>query len=849
MKTSQNLKKKNENITHILAMPIQLCYCDYESSPLHWHPELELFFVLDGTASVHVEHEVFTVVPEDIFLINANDSHSVDGVNAKMLSLRFRMDGLPFSIEKTARRFNLNSSGKTASSKYNYIRHLIAQFVRSNLNGEHVYKSLSIVYALYSHLTDNFLAPPLSAVSSSRRNRERTVAIMQYMEEHYREGLTLTDVAGHFGLSAPYLTSFFEKNTGKTFLTYYNEIRLTHAVDMLLTTKEPIGEIALSNGFSDSRSFLTVFKKKYGTLPSVYRREHAYADAESRHPQDSPGESLFLDQHAIRLAQGFPNLMKYQRRIGADPTELSIASDYIKYIDAGSLSFASDGVGLTHNYHRMLCVGSARQFLYREVQDMLIRAQKEIGYSYVKFHGILSDEMMVYTEKDGQAVHSYALIDKVFDFLISVHIRPLVELAFMPVALAEDPNRLVDFYHFNTSPPKDMNKWINLVTDFTRHCVRRYGLQEVRQWMFCVWNEPDDTVTEFSWHDPQRFYDFYCDTYRAVKAVDDRLMFGTPSLLLSLSEENGWAGNFFRYLKTTGCRPDFLNVHYYDNTLFDCDSADRHPKVYTSTENMGASFPMTADPYAFMKFINSLKFLHKKYHMKTIPIYLTEWNLTISHRDLINDTCFKACYLVKNLLENYDRMESFSYWSLTDFIEELQLPEQLFHGGLGLFTYNGIPKSHYNMFCLLGRLQDELIGKGDGYFITRGERKVVMVAYNYEHFSKLFAEGHRTESDRKNRYATFSKMDSAEFTVTLTDLPGEKCLVKEHFINQANGSSYDAWVKMGSQPLDDPKDMELLKQLSQPGLFLHPENITDHKLSLRVQMAPLEVRLIEIDLL
>lgn len=478
MAVQNNQENKNEKLPHITAMPIQLTYYDYESAQLHWHPELELFFVLEGSASVQVEHEIFSVVPEDIFLINANDSHSVDGMNSKMLSLRFCMDSLPFSIEKSERRFHLNSSGKTRSSKYNYIRHLIAQFVRSNLNGEHIYKSLSIVYALYSHLTDNFLAPPLVEISASRRNRERTAAIIQYMEKHYQNGLTLTETAAQFGLSAPYLTSFFEKNTGKTFLTYYNEIRLAHAVHMLLSTKEPISEIAISNGFSDSRSFLTLFKKKYGTLPSVYRREHAYAEpAGNPSGQAFSGESLFLDQRAIQHAQNFPNLMKYQRLIGADPSVLNIADDYTKYIDAGILSFSSDGVALSHNYHRMLCVGSARQLLYREVQDMLIRAQDEIGFSYVKFHGILSDEMMVYTERDGQAVHSFALVDKVFDFLIHVHIRPLVELAFMPVALAEDPKRLIDFYHFNTSPPKDMKKWLALITDFTEHCIRRYGLK------------------------------------------------------------------------------------------------------------------------------------------------------------------------------------------------------------------------------------------------------------------------------------------------------------------------------------------------------------------------------------
>ncbi len=315
--------------------------------------------------------------------------------------------------------------------------------------------------------------------------------------------------------------------------------------------------------------------------------------------------------------------------------------------------------------------------------------------------------------------------------------------------------------------------------------------------MFCVWNEPDETVNEFSWSDRTLFFEFYCQTYKTVKMVDPAFVFDTPSLLLSVTEEKGWTADFFQYVSVQDCLPDFLNIHYYDNSMFESDMRDRSRGEGFSTENMNNSFPLTVDQYAFMKFINQIKLLLKRYHMKSLPIYLTEWNLTISHRDLINDTCFKACYLVKNLLENYDRLESYGYWCLTDFIEELQLPNELFHGGLGMFTHNGIPKAHYNAFRFLNRLGNELMGKGDGYFITQKENR--------------------------------------------------KCLIKERFINQHFDSSYDAWVRMGAQTLTREEDLELLRQQSQPGMYLHQENIEDHLLTLHIQMAPLEVRLIEIE--
>lgn len=266
-----------------------------------------------------------------------------------------------------------------------------------------------------------------------------------------------------------------------------------------------------------------------------------------------------------------------------------------------------------------------------------------------------------------------------------------------------------------------------------------------------------------------------------------------------------------------------------------------------STKNMNESFPLTVNPYAFLEFVNQLKHMLKKHHMKSIPIYLSEWNLTISHRDLINDTCFKACYLIKNLLENYDRLESFGYWCLTDFIEELPLPETLYHGGLGMFTYNGIPKAHFNAFRFLNHLDDTLIGKGDGYFITKGYERITIIVYNYEHYSKLFATGYMMDVSDQNRYAPFTEMNMAQFMVQFSDVHYQKCLIKEMFINQLHGSSYDSWIRMGAQPLTKEEDLEFLRQQSQPGIYLHQENIVNELLTLHIQIAPLEVRLIEIE--
>ena len=150
---------------------------------------------------------------------------------------------------------------------------------------------------------------------------------------------------------------------------------------------------------------------------------------------------------------------------------------------------------------------------------------------------------------------------------------------------------------------------------------------------------------------------------------------------------------------------------------------------------------LSQDPSSFEKFITHLKSRLSANGQDSLPIYLTEWNSTASHSDLMSDTCYKSAYIAKNILENFDSLDSFGYWVLSDFHEEYRLDNNLFHGGLGLFTYNGIKKPGYYAYYLLSKLGKEKIAQGDGYFITRSDNGYQIFLYYYVHFSRLYAVG------------------------------------------------------------------------------------------------------------
>jgi xylan 1,4-beta-xylosidase len=103
----------------------------------------------------------------------------------------------------------------------------------------------------------------------------------------------------------------------------------------------------------------------------------------------------------------------------------------------------------------------------------------------VRAHAIFHDELGVYRELDGEPVHDFAVVDQVYDLLLEIGLRPCVELGFMPRDLASDSDRTVFEYRGIVSPPKDWDRWADLVRALVAHLLDRYG-EQVLGWDFEV---------------------------------------------------------------------------------------------------------------------------------------------------------------------------------------------------------------------------------------------------------------------------------------------------------------------------------------------------------------------------
>lgn len=453
---------------------------------------------------------------------------------------------------------------------------------------------------------------------------------------------------------------------------------------------------------------------------------------------------------------------------------------------------------MTNNKYYQKCItfGRANEGLRADFQAQLIEMQQEIGFEYVRFHGIFHDDMAVYKEIDGKPQLWFGYIDKLFDFLIENGLKPLLELGFVPTELATVPNT-VFWWKANGCPPNDYDKWHYLVKGTIEHLVERYGLEEVKTWYFEVWNEPN--LGSFWRGTQEQYFKLYEVSVDAVKSVCKDLRIGGPSTSGADFRENlGYLKAFIKFCEEKNLPVDFLSAHPYP-TYWPLDTDGNEQMGYMKKE-------------ICTEFIDNMKNIVECSKYKGAEIHLTEWNSSPSPRDLIHDTQFEAPFILYNITQNFNKINSLGYWAFTDVFEENGPGEDEFHGGFGLITNNGIKKPSYWAYYFLSKLGDEIVELSDRHIITKQGDNYQVIIWNYCYYTDEFAKGNRSKLTLTNRDNVFENKEE-KFNISLI-LDGNYTLT-EYTLDKCTSALHN-WVKMGAPKYLSREQIKSLKNESQP---------------------------------
>jgi xylan 1,4-beta-xylosidase len=458
-----------------------------------------------------------------------------------------------------------------------------------------------------------------------------------------------------------------------------------------------------------------------------------------------------------------------------------------------SIDASAPGKPFPHFWEQMFGSGRAILSLRQSYRDDLAAVKQVADFKYVRFHAILHDEVGVYNEDEhGNALYNFAYVDQIYDGLLQNGVRPVVEISFMPKKLAANPDALHPFwYKPNVSPPKSYEKWDDLMRHFAQHLVDRYGIEEVSQWYFEVWNEPN---IDFWGGVPRQksYFELYDHTALAIKSVSPKLRVGGPATAAA-----AWVDDFLKHVSAKNIPVDFVSTHgYADDSVEDLFHTDEK---------------IAMDDRVCLA-VAKVRGQIKASSLPQLPLFWTEWSVPGMME--ARDTPFVGPALANTIRQCDGQVDMLSFWTFSDVFEENGPIEKPFEGHFGLRAEGGLNKPGYYDSGLLHQLgQQRIPNDSQDVIVTRlQDGSLAIVVWNL-----VDPDQH---GDEKTMELTFTGV-RADAAITLRR------------VDDNHGNILKAYSALGSPRYPTPAQV---KEMNRASALTPPEQakLKEGKLTLQV---------------
>lgn len=813
-----------EIVKYSEGFPPKLIVHSVDGFKTHWHNEMEILLVLEGSVELRLGDRQYRLKQDDIILINGNELHNTSRTEEDNILLVLQIDPKiydTFYPQFPKMQFHCQSFlySEDEQARFNILRQQLAEIAwEFNKKGEgYQLRIASIVHAIGANLMGNFEYVFID--DSKKELAQEDLATLQriidYIDQNLHRRITLKEIAEKEHINYYYLSHFIKNKMGISFQEYLNNARLDRAVRSLLSTNNTIIDIADECGFASTNAFSKLFRQRYDCSPTEYRNKYANKLNRGRKTISTlEGEERSRTYLDFDREIAFKKLFEYLETSDRDAIDYGMSGRHDRYIFADA---SSKGTEFEHYWRKLTTFSRATEGLRGKWQSQLRELQRDVGFEYIRFHGIFNDEMMVYNiDPSGEVVYNWSYVDELFDFFMEIGIKPFIELGFMPSELRTS-DKTMFWWRANISPPSDIRLWTDLVQNFIVHCIDRYGLKEVKSWYFEVWNEPE--LENVFWTGGQEeYFKFYRETAFVIKKISVDLKVGGPAISHQAETVNTWLEDFLDYCSENNVPLDFVSFHIYPERYMMSEEHERILEFGTEEELQEAWLNIKRiyadEDNTYDTIISALEKVEK--HLPYTPeIHITEWNASAYGRNLIHDTSYVATFIIDNVLKCAGTVDSIGYWTFTDIMEETKAGISHFHGGFGLINKDGLKKPSYYAYYLLSKLGDRIIAQGEDYIVTKSKDDIQILAYNFAYFDDLFLNGDVSALSETERYLVFEEKPTIEIEIDLSGLNG-RYKVTRYMLNREHGSVFDKWVEMGAPENMTEEELEFLKGQATP---------------------------------
>lgn len=785
-----------------------------KNEPSHVHTDIEFFYVIDGTANFTLENKQYKLNREDFLVVNVDKSHSYTAEGDFLAAcVRFSYSEL-CSLMKQSMVFFWCNSAMGNNEACDELRRIFKKIISEEYTnqGKDIIYLNALFYEFLHVLTSDFLLNKESAHYSEETHKfdARKHEIAEFIQMNFDKPISLEDLSKQMFLSYAYLSKYIKRHFGMGFAEYLNQVRLNFAVSQLLHSDLSIVRIAMESGFASSAALNKAFKQTYNMTPTEYRRQWGNHAATTAAKEESDADVREM------LARHFDKTRKGETERLKQPSQTVVLQNTPKRL-------------LKRNWCKMINMGTAADLLQSDVQNHLLILKQELNFEYVRFWDLYSEQMQMGDAKTG---YTFSKLDQVIDFLLRNGMKPYMELRPKPKLVLKSPMCILQFGGELEENP------IEEVRQFTRklfiHLLNRYNTETVESWYFELWHseaEHDIFATELP--DSDSVVHNYLDRFDAVASEirelcpDVRLGGGGFSPRFGAAQFRKTLQEWTQHAQ----QPNFISLYCYPYTMYSLDKVRNQSRNVELLRHNLEYARMTMNEVGF----------------DDLELHVSEWNFSISSRNILNDNCMKGAYLVRDIMDSLDYADIMGYWVGSDLYSAHSDTSSLIYGGGGLLSRDGIRKPAFYAFDFMNHLGRYLRKKEDNCIITdNGAGNWRIVCHNLKalnHQYSLVDEGDIPIEEQNN---LFEDLKKRTIHFSLPGKRGEKYILKYLTVNRYSGSLQDEWVSMSGPEEMTRDEIKYLSRIVTPRMVVKTLTAEGGKLNFDVTMEPNEIAYIHV---
>jgi xylan 1,4-beta-xylosidase len=429
-------------------------------------------------------------------------------------------------------------------------------------------------------------------------------------------------------------------------------------------------------------------------------------------------------------------------------------------------------------------------------------------------------------DKKGNPIYNWTVVDSIFDTYIKRGMKPLVEIGFMPQALSTKPDPYDHTWSKGgnlwtgwSAPPKDYHKWRGLVYEWVKHCIERYGKQEVVTWLWEVWNEPDIPYWSGTFEEYCKLYDYAAD---GLKKACPECTIGGPHTTSPRSDKAyAYLTNFIEHCLRgknyatgkTGTPLQYIGFHAKGSPEF----VDGHIRM-----NMGVQLK---DIQRGFEAVNSFP------ELKGIPIIIGECDpegcaACSEKRDARfgyrNGTVYSS-YTAASFARIYDLMDQYQV-NLKGVVSwSFEFEDQVWFAGFRELATHGVDKPVLNVFRMLGLMRGQRVEVNSNHGFSAGDIVAKGVRETNDIGAIASKEGNSIAVMVWNYHDDDVTGASAPVELKVDHISGDKVLVQHYRIDGAHSNSFEKWKAMGKPQQPTAEQYAELERAGQLGMIGSPQ--------------------------